>query len=67
MAGATAHLTGATLAPGDSSVKFNCTEGVLGLPFAGGSLITWPGGDCLTCSGVCRRSNCCNSVRAGQR
>ena len=67
MGGATAHLTGATLAPGDSSVKFSCTGGALGLPFVGGSFIIWSGGDCLICSGVCCRSNCCNSVRAGQR
>ena len=67
MGGATAHPTGATLAPGDSSVKFNCTGGVLGLPFAGGSLNTWLEGGRLACSGVCSLSKRCNSVRVGQR
>ena len=67
MGGATAHPTGASLSPGDSSVKFSCTGGILELPFAGGSLDTGLEGGRLACSGVCRLSNCCNSVRVGQR
>ena len=67
MGGATAHPTGATLAPGDSSVKFKCNGGMFELPFAGGGLNTWPEDGRLACSGVCCLSKRCNSVRVGQR
>ena len=67
MGGATMHPTGATLAPGDSSVKFNCNGGTLELPFAGGGLNTCPEDGRLACSGVCCLSKRCNSVRVGQR